>query len=91
MIFDTIYYDWDEISLAHPIDVDMYMRDYDYVIDYNPLGIHAYGDTQLNCEVAFQDELDKMYEDVALEPGVSLHKNGVGIKHAFLWLLNASH
>jgi len=91
MIFNTIYYQWDEIELRYPVNAITYIRDHHFVFDYGPLGMHVYGDTELDCEIAFQDKLDEIYDDFALEPDNSLDDTGLSIKRALLWCVNGTY
>ena len=91
MIFNTIYYNWDEIELRHPIDAITTIRDHHFVFDYGPLGMHVQGDTELNCEIAFQDKLAEMYDNIALESDNSLDDAGLSIKQALLWCVNGTY
>lgn len=85
MIFDTIYYEWTEITLQHPIDVDIRTHNRSYVMGYKPLGLWIKGSSYLDCEIGFQDELDLMYENIGLEPDDDLENSAKHHKERILW------
>lgn len=84
MIFDTIYYEWDEIKLKHPITANVRIVDQHYEIENKTLNIKLNTSTYDNCEIIFQDELDLMYETIAVEDDY-LIKSLHGLKRKLLW------
>ena len=88
MLFDTIFYEWDEIPLKHPINVDVQLIGHAHIIDYKPLDILVKGISDLDCEIKFQDELDMLYDEIGLEIDDDLTLTAQKIKQRILWHVN---
>lgn len=91
MIFDTIFYEWDEKPLDHQISASVNFTNQGYQIMNKPLGIALKGRTYIECEVLFQDELDSMYEGIGLDPDDELTEGDQKIKRTLLWHVGAGN
>jgi hypothetical protein len=85
MIFDTIYYEWNEIKLEQPIAANVQIVNHRYEIENKTLNIKFNTSTYENCEIVFQDLLDLMYEDIVYESDENLTFYGHELKQNFLF------
>jgi len=88
MIFDTIYYEWNEIKISHPITANVRIVNNHYEIENKTLNIKLNTSTYENCEIIFQDLLDLMYEDIIYESDENLTFYGRELKHNFLFYVS---
>ena len=87
MNFNKIYYEDKEIKLRTPIEIKPKLSNQRYTFHYELLDIIVSAPTLEECKEDFQEELDVLYEVIAIEDDEKLTKSAQIIKRKLLNLI----